>query len=242
MLENQFGSHPEIDSRRAQLQAAAQNHTEPAAEFDLAPESLSSADQRQAHEDLTSFEFEAVAADNESASQPVSSSPSQSRGPVFDSGLAEVFEEFKIAAEGESSSDEDYETHYNMGTAYKEMDLLDEAIQEYQTAATLSKPGDGTPRYLQCCNMLGHCFLQKNLPRAAVPWFRKGLESPGHSADEYLALRYELGSAYEQMGDINRALDVFTEVYGENVSYREVAEKLRALQEQKSSKSKKRKK
>ena len=42
---------------------------------------------------------------------------------------------------------EDFETHYNMGTAYKEMDLMDESIQEFQTAASLVKPDDGTSRF-----------------------------------------------------------------------------------------------
>lgn len=151
----------------------------------------------------------------------------------IDAGLAEIFEEFREAAEEEPISNEDYETHYNMGTAYKEMELLDEAIQEFQTAANLAKPGDGTSRYLQCCNMLGHCFIHKRMPRAAVLWFRKGLEAPGHAEDEYKALRYELGSAYQQMGEINRALEVFTEVYGVDVSYRDVADKLQELQTQK---------
>lgn len=48
-------------------------------------------------------------------------------------------------------------------------------------------------------------------------WFKKGLEAPGHAEDEYKALRYELGSAYQQMGEISRALEVFTEVYGVDV-------------------------
>jgi hypothetical protein len=63
-------------------------------------------------------------------------------------------------------------------------------------------------------------------------WFRKGLDAPGHTQDEYQALRYELGTAYEQMGDLDRALDTFTEVYGIDVTYRGVADKLRELQEQ----------
>ncbi len=52
---------------------------------------------------------------------------------------------------------------------------MDEAIQEFQTSANLVKPGDGTSRFLQCCNMLGHCFIQKGMPEAAVLWFKKGL-------------------------------------------------------------------
>jgi tetratricopeptide (TPR) repeat protein len=147
-----------------------------------------------------------------------------------------VFEEFRVAAEEDQEfSNEDYETHYNMGTAYKEMDLLDEAIQEFQTAASLVKSDAATSSYLQCCNMLGHCFIQKGFPRAAVAWFKRGLNLPGHTEDEYQALRYELGSAYEQMGEMDRALDMFTEVYGLDVSYRDVAEKLRELQDQESS-------
>ena len=60
-------------------------------------------------------------------------------GAGLDAGLAELFEEFRAAEEGDDVR-EDFETHYNMGTAYKEMDLLDEAIQEFQTAAGLVKP------------------------------------------------------------------------------------------------------
>ena len=116
-----------------------------------------------------------------------------------------------------------------MGTAYKEMDLMDEAVQEFQTAANLVKPGDGTSRFLQCCNMLGHCFTQKGMPEAAVIWFKKGLSAPGHSEDEYQALRYELASAYEQLGDLKNAREFYTEVYGVDVSYREVADKLSQL-------------
>jgi len=148
----------------------------------------------------------------------------------IDAGLAELFEEFRVAEEGDTVQ-EDFETHYNMGTAYKEMDLMDEAIQEFQTAASLAKPGDGTSRFLQCCNMLGHCFIQKGMPEAAVLWFNKGLQAPGHTEDEYQALRYELASAYEQLGDLKRAREFYTEVYGVDVSYREVAEKLSQLRQ-----------
>lgn len=152
----------------------------------------------------------------------------------IDAGLAEIFEEFREAAEEEPlSTNEDFETHYNMGTAYKEMELDDEAIQEFQMAVNLTKPGDGTSRYLQCCNMLGHCFVHKGMPRAAVLWFKKGLDAPGHADEEYKALRYELGSAYQQMGELGRALEIFTEVYGVDVSYRDIGEKLQELQAQK---------
>jgi hypothetical protein len=64
-----------------------------------------------------------------------------------------------------------------------------------------------------------------------VLWFKKGLQAPGHSEDEYQALRYELASAYEELGDLKQARDFYTEVYGVDVSYREVAEKLSQLRQ-----------
>ncbi|HEU4596653.1 MAG TPA: tetratricopeptide repeat protein, partial [Pyrinomonadaceae bacterium] len=152
----------------------------------------------------------------------------------IDPGLAAIFDEFREAVEdSEEPASADYETHFNMGIAYREMGMLDQSIQELQTAIEQTAPGDGTTRYLQCCNLLGHCFMEKGMPRPAATWFGKGLSAPGHTEDEYQALRFELGTAYERMGDTRRAIEVFSEVYGVDVSYRGVADKLRDLQESK---------
>jgi hypothetical protein len=170
-------------------------------------------------------------ADSPTAPSVVSKAPPPASGSGIDSGLAEIFEEFRIEAEGEIvPTNEDYETHYNMATAYKEMDLLDEAIREFQLAAGLTSAADSTPRYFQCCNLLGHCFVEKGMPQAAVLWFKKGLEVPGRDPEEFKALQYELGSAYEQMGDVTRAIAAFTEVYGVDVSYRDIGDRLSSLQ------------
>ena len=228
MLEKQFGEHPEIQARREKLAA---RHQQAAAE---APAVFEFGET----EELTATAVpEAITFDAESAYASLAGDGGNnvaSAKPVaggIDAGLAELFEEFRAAEEGDEVR-EDFETHYNMGTAYKEMDLMDEAISEFQTAAGLVRAGDGTSRFLQCCNMLGHCFVQKGMPEASVIWFRKGLLSPGHSEDEYQALRYELASAYEQLGDLKQAREFYTEVYGVDVSYREVAEKLSQLRKQ----------
>jgi len=238
MLERQFGSHPDILARREKLAAAGgQPAVEAPAVFEFGG----------VEEVPVARVEEAIAFDEETAYAALAGEPVDGREqppaaaslpnvtpvgvPVasgIDAGLAELFEEFRAAEEGDDVR-EDYETHYNMGTAYKEMDLIDEAIQEFQTAAGLVKAGDGTSRFLQCCNLLGHCFMQKGMPEAAVIWFRKGLSAPGHSEDEYQALRYELGAAYEQLGDFKQAREFYTQVYGVDVSYREVADKLSQL-------------
>ena len=113
------------------------------------------------------------------------------------------------------------------------MDLVDEAVEQFQRAGALAAATDGTPRYFQCCTMLGHCFMQKRIPRVAATWFKKGLAVPGISEDEAQALRYELALAYEGMGDIDAAIDAFSEVYGTDVNYRGVADRLHELQNRK---------
>jgi tetratricopeptide (TPR) repeat protein len=230
MLERQFGPNPDIQARRDKLAASREEQPAPAV-FEFGG----------VEELATAIPAETIAFDTETAYAALASDGAEHDGnnagsaaPVaagIDAGLAELFEEFRVAEEGDTVR-EDFETHYNMGTAYKEMDLVDEAIQEFQTSAGLVKAGDGTSRFLQCCNMLGHCFIQKGMPEAAVLWFKKGLSAPGHSEDEYQALRYELASAYEQLGDLKHAREFYTEVYGVDVSYREVAEKLSQLRKQ----------
>jgi tetratricopeptide (TPR) repeat protein len=153
-------------------------------------------------------------------------------GAGIDPGLAAIFDEFREAVEEDVDEEagSDFDTHYQMGLAYREMGLLDQAVEEFQAAAGQAAPGDGTPRFLQCCNMLGHCFMEKGMPRPAALWFKRGLEVPGHTEDEYQAMRYDLGTAYERMGDNGRAIEVLSEVYAIDVSYRGVAERLRELQ------------
>ena len=236
MLERQFGSRPEITVRREQLQAGTSAASEPSAVFEFGgAEELLGTKDAAVEADMA---FAPIAGEVSESVSANDSTPATATAGI-DEGLAELFEEFRMAEEGELVSKEDYETHYNMGIAYKEMDLLDEAIQEFQRAVTLVKQKDGTTRFLECCNMLGHCFMQKGMGSAAIAWFKKGLESPGHSEDVYQALRYEMGLAYEQLGELDNALRLYTEVYGTDVSYREVADKMRELEGQRAKKNRK---
>jgi tetratricopeptide (TPR) repeat protein len=223
ILERQFGPDPAFASRRAQLDAMK------AAPATVEFESNSAPSPVNAEVDTIIVADDVVRGISNDAAQRTPNMAPTSSG--IDSGLAEIFEEFRVEAEAEQNpAGEDFETHYNMATAYKEMDLLDEAIKEFQAAAGLTGPADNTPRFFQCCNMLGHCFVLKGLPQAAVLWFKKGLDVPGRGAEEYKALQYELGAAYEQMGDLTRAVGAFTEVYGVDVGYRDVADRLQNLQ------------
>jgi tetratricopeptide (TPR) repeat protein len=205
MLERQYGQHPEIGALRARLAAteeepAAQTE-DPSAAFDMGsafdPSPAPAASDTHVF-DAAGFDTPAVFAEPEApavfeapppAPQPPPQAASNNSRPKpapagIDPGLAAIFDEFREAVEdddGDEESGGDFDTHYQMGLAYREMGLLDQAVEEFQTAAAQAAPGDGTPRFLQCCNMLGHCFMEKGMPRPAALWFKKGLQAPGHT-------------------------------------------------------------
>jgi len=216
LLERQFGGHEDIQRRREQLNRLAAGESLPAAAE-------------------PTFEFSTPVPEPRPSSTVIGPETSAGNGngrstQAIDPGLAEIFEEYRVSAEAGTNGNEDYETHYNLGLAYHEMDLFEEALEEFQIAIGLCSPDDGTARYLQCCNLLGHCFMQKGVPQLAIKWFIQGLGAPHTSDDERQALRFELAAAYERAGDLDRAKDLFTEIYGVNVSYRGVNERLKALE------------
>lgn len=143
--------------------------------------------------------------------------------------LQEIFDELKEQT-GDLKPLLDFETHYSLGLAYKDMDLLDDAISEFQMAFRTAGIQDLEGDYIHCCNMLGVCFKRKQMHKVAIMWFERGLKITGRAEDEYQALRFEIGLCYEEMGEIEKALESFTEVYGIDVNYRKVGEKIKQLQ------------
>jgi tetratricopeptide (TPR) repeat protein len=138
--------------------------------------------------------------------------------------LEEIFKEFKKGVEQQLDS-EDYDTHYNLGIAYKEMGLIDEAIGEFQLASKDPK------RAVECASMLGLCFLEKGMPQLAIKWYRKGLEMPEILAEENVGLLYDLGSAYVEVGDTDNAQKAFVEVYSLNPKYRDIVTRIKQLED-----------
>jgi tetratricopeptide (TPR) repeat protein len=143
--------------------------------------------------------------------------------------LQEIFDELKGQTE-DLKELIDFETHYSLGLAYKDMELLDEAISEFQMAFRTAGVEDLEGDCINCCNMLGVCFKQKQIPKVAIMWFERGLKIPNRAEDEYQALRYEIGICYEEMGEIDKAIEAFTQVYGIDVNYRKVGDKIKELQ------------
>ncbi|MGI9054810.1 MAG: hypothetical protein ACR2F2_03290, partial [Pyrinomonadaceae bacterium] len=113
----------------------------------------------------------------------------------------------------------------------KEMGLLEDAIKEFQDAINMALPDDGTSRFFQCANLLGFCFMEKQMPNLALMWYRRALETVNLSDDERHALQYEIACAYQAGGDEEKARKYFERVYVVDVDYRDVSERLQNLQE-----------
>jgi len=144
--------------------------------------------------------------------------------------LADMFGELKHELEeGAGSTQEDPETHYNLGVAFREMGLLDEAIGELQKVCQAVDRGHDFPQLMQTYTWLAQCFLDKGVPEAAIRWYEKALKLPGIDEETRTALNYELASSYEAAGNKPVALTHFMEVYGSNIDYRDVAERIKAL-------------
>ena len=64
---------------------------------------------------------------------------------------------------------------------------------------------------------------------AAVKWYEKALKVQNIDEEAKMAVYYELASAHEAAGNRKEALASFMEVYGSNIDYRDVAERIKAL-------------
>jgi hypothetical protein len=146
--------------------------------------------------------------------------------------LSGLLDEMEESGFGAAAVQDDPETHYNLGVAFREMGLLDEAIGEFQKVVRGAGKELYPPNFLQACSLLAICFMEKRMPAVAIRWYRRALEAPGLDEEAILALQYDLGLAYEQAGDARNALERFTEVYSQNIDFRDVAEKIRVLQQQ----------
>ncbi len=143
----------------------------------------------------------------------------------FQYSVDEVFAEFKKGLE-KVVKPEDVETHYDLGIAYKEMGLTDDALGEFVVAR---KGCAGTKRELDCIMMIGMLQAQRGEHQEAVKAFKEGLASE-HAKDESAkALGFELAVAYEGMGENGKALYHYQRVAKLDPKYREVSAQVARL-------------
>ena len=100
----------------------------------------------------------------------------------------------------------DLEMRYNLGLAYRDMGLIEEAIAQFELAAA-----DETLLFA-AASTLGLCHLDQGRPKKAVEWLERALHVPGRADEEYFALRHDLAHALEASGEMEGALALFREL------------------------------
>jgi tetratricopeptide (TPR) repeat protein len=116
--------------------------------------------------------------------------------------------------------DDDADTHFDLGLAYKEMGLYGEAILAFDKV--MSAPG----REVQCRLMIGLCHREQNNLSEAINQFKAALYVDGIGAAEKFDLYYEIGSTYEGLQDPQEALYYYEMVHKKQPDYRDVAERV----------------
>ncbi len=157
--------------------------------------------------------------------EPAAPVTKASTEPPPNSMFADLIEEMNSLTDQEIAQ-EDFETHFSLGTAYREMGLAEDAIKEFQSAVKTLDSAKSPREMIQCCGMLSTCFLEKGMPRSAIRWCQTGLGIRDISSHETMALRYDMGVAHAAAGESDRALECFGQVFGIDPSYRDVARRI----------------
>ncbi|HEY1906283.1 MAG TPA: tetratricopeptide repeat protein, partial [Myxococcaceae bacterium] len=142
----------------------------------------------------------------------------------FQYSVEEVFSEFKKGLERVVQRS-DVDTHYDLGIAYKEMGLLDDAVQVFEVAR---QGCEGQPKELDCLTMVGLLQGMRGEHQRAVAAFRDALATP-HAGPREVSLRFELGLAHEAAGAPGKALGQYLAVQKAEPGYRDVADRVRSL-------------
>ncbi len=137
--------------------------------------------------------------------------------------VGDVFEEF-IRKSDEKLIKSDGDIHFDMGLAFREMGLLDEAINEFSLAA------ESSSHQCESYQMVGNCFLEKELFTDAISCFKRGLNLVDISNEQCIGFYFDLGRSYENMGDTAEALYYYKKVMKLDKSYREVAQIISKLE------------
>jgi tetratricopeptide (TPR) repeat protein len=136
----------------------------------------------------------------------------------FDDMLAQ----FKKGIEA-SLGAEDVQAHYDLGIAFKEMGLLDEAIAEFQKALR------GAEGRLRTSEALGTCFFEKGQYTVASTVLRRAVETDAGGDEAKISLLYWLGRCEEEMGRAAEALNYYQRVFAVEIGFQDVSERVKAL-------------
>lgn len=156
--------------------------------------------------------------------------PSQSPLKTSFNENAGIFPSSKVDASvlstepGISALDKDAEMHYHLGIAYKEMELFDYAITEFEMAS--SSPA----MQFDCYIMLGNCYMDKGDYNKSIEYYKMSSRIEGLTNERLARLHFNLGLAYEANGMVSEAIETFNLVLKLDHAFAEAKEKIKKLQ------------
>jgi tetratricopeptide (TPR) repeat protein len=144
----------------------------------------------------------------------------KTEGPSID--LGEVLKQFKAQVDSKVSLD-DSQARYDLGMTYKEMGLLEEALNEFRVASADDK------QRAKAFEMVGLCHFELKQYEEALEAFSRALRESTREDDNYPGLCFNVGVTLEAMGRTEEALDRFQEVASLNSEFPGLSDKLEAL-------------
>ena len=137
--------------------------------------------------------------------------------------FADMLRRFKQGV-AQNVEDEDHQSHYDLGVAYKEMGLLDEAIAEFQKALR------GPENRVRTYEALGQCFLEKTQFQVAATLLARALAEPNHSDEQLVGVLYLLGYCSEALQQWTDALMYYQRVFAVDIEFRDVSDRISSLE------------
>ena len=136
--------------------------------------------------------------------------------------FAKMLGQFKEKVSEHVAAD-DVAAHHDLGTAYMEMGLFDEAIAEFQMALRAS------PSHLPTHEVTGRCWMEMGKPDMAARALYRALTVAYEVEDEMIGIYYLMGRAQEDQGNGTEALEFYERVFSLDINFEDVTERLRAL-------------
>lgn len=212
ILQEQLGKHPNNPLLKERI-----------AEIDAQEQQRGSGARERPRENDRSFDIAASLDALESLDYGGEPQPAEGHaGPDQQVDVEEVFAKFKEGVAKQISVD-DSDSHYNLGIAYKEMMLVDDAIREFEVAARDPK------RECVCRSMIGMIEIERGNLNEAIDAFLQGLNAAIKDPQQETVLCYEIGAAYEAKKMSKDALSYYQKAMRRDPNYRDVQERVRRL-------------
>jgi tetratricopeptide (TPR) repeat protein len=136
--------------------------------------------------------------------------------------FAKMLGQFKEKVSEHVAAD-DVTAHHDLGTAYMEMGLFEEAVSEFQMALRAS------PNHLPTHEVMGRCWMEMGKSDMAVRALNRALNAPFEVEDELIGIYYLMALAQEDQGNNDQALEFYEKVFSLDINFEDVTERLRAL-------------